>query len=81
MKDINEVIRKKEAELQQLQRDVESLRIVVRLLSDDDTCVPGTPRTTGFADTYRSAEGPTSVPAPTDATYANPWDSAVKKFP
>jgi len=35
MKDINEVLRKKETDLQQLQRDVEALRVAVRILSED----------------------------------------------
>jgi hypothetical protein len=36
MNNIQELLKKKEAELQQVQREVEALRIVTRLLGDDD---------------------------------------------
>jgi hypothetical protein len=81
MKDINEVIRRKEAELQQLQRDVESLRIAVRLLSEDgDSSTAYVPRPATLADPYGSTVRQASTPTSSTA-YADPWDSAVKKFP
>lgn len=44
MKNIVEVLKQKEAELQQLQREVEALRISVRLLSEEgDPRVDGRP--------------------------------------
>ena len=82
MKNISEVIRRKEAELQQLQRDVESLRVAVRLLADDgDTTIPNMARAGAFADAYASTSRAISAPANNDTTYADPWDSAIKKFP
>jgi hypothetical protein len=35
MKNINDVLKQKEAELQQVQREVEALRLAIRLLSDE----------------------------------------------
>jgi outer membrane protein TolC len=35
MKNINEVLKQKEAELQQVQREVEALRLAIRLLSEE----------------------------------------------
>jgi hypothetical protein len=36
MKNIYEVLRQKELELQQLQKDIEALRVAARLLADDN---------------------------------------------
>ena len=36
MKNIYEVLRQKENEIQQLQRDIEALRVAARLLADDN---------------------------------------------
>jgi hypothetical protein len=80
MKDINEVLRKKEADLQQLQREVEALRIAARVLSEETEgyARPGAP-----ASPYASAARPAPPPAPggTDASYSASWDAAGKKFP
>jgi len=79
MRDINEVIRRKEAELQQLQRDIEALRVAQRLLAEEDggTAYPQRPATT-------SAYTPgarTASPSVIDAGYGASWDAAAKKFP
>jgi hypothetical protein len=45
MKNIYEVLRQKENEIQQLQKDIEALRVAARLLADDndvDTVRPAT---------------------------------------
>lgn len=77
MKDINEVIRRKETQLQQLQRDVESLRVAVLLLSDDaNTTMPTMADPDAIADAYVPAVGPAAT-----ASNADPWDNVVKKFP
>ena len=39
MKNIYEVLRQKENEIQQLQRDIEALRVAARLLADDNDVV------------------------------------------
>jgi hypothetical protein len=77
MKDINEVIRRKEAELQQLHRDIEALRTAERLLAEEAA---------GAAYTSRPATGnayaPPSPPAgASKGGYGASWDAAAKKFP
>lgn len=53
MKNIYEVLRQKELELQQLQRDIEALRLAARLLADDSA-----------AETSGARPLASSVPAP-----------------
>jgi len=83
MKDINEVLRKKEADLQQLQRDVEALRVAVRILSEDAEAGGAFPRPSTAAISYATPARPTTPPAAsaTDAGYGASWDAAGKKFP
>jgi len=82
MKDINEVLRKKEADLQQLQRDVEALRVAVRILSEDAEAGGAFPRPSTAAISYATPARPTPPPASaTDAGYGASWDAAGKKFP
>ena len=88
MKDVNEVLRKKEVDLQQLQREVEALRIAARLLSQE----------TEVAPTYTRPIAPTNADTPptrpvlgltrqlaraagAEAGYGGSWDAAAKKFP
>ena len=82
MKDINEVLRKKETDLQQIQREVEALRIAARLLSDEAEIAPAYTRpmasATAYAPPTRPAQ-PTSAGA--EAGYGASWDAAGKKFP
>ena len=85
MKDITELLRKKETELQQLQRDVEALRIASRLLQEEaDTIAPAfTSRSGGTSAPYipPPRPGQPSVSTAGDAGYGAPWDAASKKFP
>lgn len=86
MKDINEVLRRKETELQQLQREVEALRITTRLLNDEaDTAATayGTRPSTTVANYVPPARPPQPpVTTASDAGYTSPsWDAASKKFP
>ena len=46
MKNIYEVLRQKELELQQLQKDIEALRVAARLLADDDAEAASVSRST-----------------------------------
>ena len=83
MKDINEVLRKKELDLQQLQRDVEALRIAARLLSEEaDAAIVYAARAAVPVSSYAP---PPPRPAPTlpanDPGLGAPWDAAAKKFP
>ena len=82
MKDISEVIRRKEVELQQLERDVESLRIAARLLSDDgNTSTAYMPGPSALVDAYVPAVRPASTATSSEATHVDAWESPVKKFP
>jgi len=79
MKDINEVLRRKEMDLQQIQKEVEALRVAARLLSEDaEAAAAFAPR----------AATPVSYAAPAraassgaEAGYGAVWDAAAKKFP
>jgi hypothetical protein len=73
MKDINEVIRSKEAEVLQLQKDIEALRVAARLLSDEPEVAP--------AYTPRPTARPAPAPGTSDAGYSVSWDAVAKKFP
>ncbi len=81
MKDINEVIRSKEAEVLQLQKDIEALRVAARLLSDEPEVAPAyTPRPT-TSSAYAPPARPAPAPGSSDAGYSMSWDAAAKKFP
>jgi hypothetical protein len=77
MRDINEILRKKEAALQQLQREVEALRIAARVLSEE-TEAYARPQA---ASSYASPEQPAAPGGGSDAGYSASWDTAGKKFP
>ena len=82
MKDINEVLRKKESDLQQLQKDVDALRIAIRILSEDADAGSTYPRPATAGISYTAPARSTPPPAGvTDAGYASPWDASGKKFP
>lgn len=78
MKDINELIRRKEAELQQIQKDMELLRVAARLLSEESEAGAYTSRAT-TSSVYASPRRP--APGASEGGYAAPWDAAAKKFP
>ncbi len=78
MKNIYDVLRQKEAELQQLQKEIEALRIAARLLSDDNEA---------RAD---NAGRPTAVPSPpsplraanaTKEAAVGAWETGPRQFP
>ena len=63
MRDINEVLRKKEVDLQQLQREVEALRIAARLLSEEAEPATVYARPAPPTNAYASPMRPASPPA------------------
>jgi len=80
MKDINEVIRRKEAELQQLQRDIEALRVAERLLAEEGAGAAYALRpTTGNA--YAPPPRPASAAGVSEAGRGSSWEAASKKSP
>lgn len=83
MKDINEVLRRKEVDLQQLQREVEALRVAARLLSDETEAASIFARPVASATAYAPPTRPAPPPpsGSPDAGYGASWDAAAKKFP
>ena len=81
MKNINEVLRKKEVDLQQLQREMEALRVAARLLSEETEAAIAYARPATGASSYASPTRPAPPVGATDAGYGASWDAAAKKFP
>jgi hypothetical protein len=79
MKNIADVLKQKEIEYMQLQKDIEALRVAARLLADDDSAA--------FSKAAQASTAPpigamrTSAGAAGDPGYAPVWDAAPKKFP
>jgi hypothetical protein len=78
MKNIADVLKQKEIEYMQLQKDIEALRVAARLLAEDDS--------SAFAKAAAAAPPIGAMrPQPTGASgdpgYAPVWDAAPKKFP
>ena len=83
MKDINEVLRNKETELQQLQKEIEVLRMAARLLADDyESTEPATlkPAPSPSPQPVRAAQAPVAA-AGSKGAYSAAWDNAPKQFP
>jgi hypothetical protein len=80
MKDINEVLRKKEADLQRLQKEVEALRIAARILSDE-TEAYARPSTSANSYSSPARPAPPSPAGASDGNYGASWDAATNKFP
>lgn len=78
MKNIHDVLRQKELEIQQIQREIEALRVAARLLADDnDTDAPAL-RT---AVPSTAAPRPAAVVSkPADATFGVP-QTGIRQFP
>lgn len=77
MKNIHDVLRQKELEIQQIQREIEALRLVARLLADDTDTDAVTVRPIASTSTPRPAA---VVAKPADAAFAVP-QSGIRQFP
>jgi hypothetical protein len=78
MKNIHDVLRQKELEIQQIQREIEALRLAARLLADDTDTDTATVRP---SITSAAAPRPASVIAkPAEAAYAVP-QTGIRQFP
>ncbi len=80
MKNIYDVMRQKEAEIQQLQKEIEALRVAARLLADD------TEMTTAATSVAPPPTLRPTTPAPTvgkgaDVTYSAARESSLRQFP
>lgn len=79
MKNIYDVLKQKESEIQQLQKEIEALRIAATLLADDTDARP----------VAAAVAAPTPVLAPVrnttpvikEAAHSGTWDSSSRQFP
>ena len=84
MKNVYEVLRQKELELARLEKEVEALRVVAPLLTDDKEPATETPRPTLTAT---PPQQPTRIPPPVVAASTVPqaraagWEDAAKRWP
>jgi hypothetical protein len=84
MKNVYEVLRQKELELARLEKEVEALRVVAPLLSDEGRELNGEASKPTLATT--TAQQPIRIPQP--AVNANPqparaagWEDSAKRWP
>jgi hypothetical protein len=91
MKNIYEVMRQKEAEIQQLQREIEALRTAARLLADENDPSPDSfGRSSSSAGTgpmstapvLRPAASQSPVPAnKAEVSYSAARENSLRQFP
>lgn len=78
MKDIHEVLRQKEAQLEQLQKEVDALRIAARLLAEDE---PKPVPAVSPISAVLSAAPVSHTARLKDNGHAAAWDATTKQFP
>ncbi len=79
MKNIYEVLRQKELEVQQLQREIEALRVAARLLADDNETEAATARPSNVAAPRVSAAAAVAAAVkPADSLSAA---AGIRQFP
>ena len=84
MKNVYEVLRQKELELAQLEKEVEALRIAAPLLSEDKETLSEVPKPamTGTAPQQAIRVAPPAVvTAPATQARAVGWDDNAKRWP
>jgi hypothetical protein len=84
MKNVYEVLRQKELELARLEKEVEALRLVAPLLSDESKEPIETPKPT--LATGGGSQQPIRIPQPAVAANAQParaagWEDNAKRWP
>jgi hypothetical protein len=67
MKNIYEVLRQKENEIQQLQKDIEALRVAARLLADDNDAETVSSRSSSVSTPRVTASAVTATVKPAEA--------------
>jgi hypothetical protein len=86
MKNVYEVLRQKEMELTRLEKEVEALRLVAPLLSEEkenlaEMAKPALPTAVNGPQTARiSVPSAPSIPAPQPVRAAG-WDDTAKRWP
>jgi hypothetical protein len=79
MKNIYEVLRQKELEVQQLQKDIEALRVAARLLADDSEAE--TKVSSGPQPMRTTVPPATTTPRAAEAGYSASSSAGVRQFP
>jgi len=86
MKNVYEVLRQKEMELTRLEKEVEALRLVAPLLSEEKESIVDVMKSSlpaavgGPQPAPRMSAAPPSVPAPQPVRAAG-WDDTAKRWP
>jgi hypothetical protein len=81
MKNIHDVLRQKELEIQQIQREIEALRLAARLLADDvESETPMVRPSVTTASAPRPAPAAPVMAKPADPSFGVP-QSGVRQFP
>jgi hypothetical protein len=85
MKNVYEVLRQKEMELTRLEKEVEALRLVAPLLSEEKEMV-GEVGKTALPTAVNGPQAPIRIPSPPVVPAAQPvraagWDEAAKRWP
>lgn len=76
MKNIYDVLKQKEAQIQLIQREVEALRLAARLLAEDEEAESARPMPSVVAGTPLAA-----VPRVSKDNGHGSWDATNKQFP
>ena len=87
MKNVYEVLRQKEMELARLEKEVEALRLVAPLLSEENNKEASDPAKTGFG--MGTTQQPIRIPqaavaasaTPTQTVRAAGWEETAKRWP
>jgi hypothetical protein len=85
MKNVYEVLRQKEMELTRLEKEVEALRLVAPLLSEEKEMSSDVAKVT-LPTAVNAPQQPIRIPAPPVAVAAQPvraagWDDSAKRWP
>jgi hypothetical protein len=81
MKDIYEVLRTKELEMENLRIEIEALRIAARLLSDDGDNNSAAPASTGWVAPTRPFQVPQAANSDPQPAHAPEWKERTVGFP
>jgi len=84
MKNIFDVLKQKEAELQQLQREIEALRIAARLLAEEEpaSATMSKPASAAASAPVTVASAVSRATSPVrEGGYSAAWDNAPRQFP
>ncbi len=87
MKNVYEVLRQKEMELTRLEKEVEALRLVAPLLSEEKEMVSDMVKP-ALATAVNGPQPPARIPVPSSPTIPAPqpvraagWDDSAKRWP